>query len=160
MAVVLVLSAPFLSAVHPYHVSITTIDHNPETGSYEITCKMFRDDIEEALEAQGTGRMYLGATDEHKDANRLLFRYLQNNFSIESDGELVEYNWIGKEVEFEAVWLYVECTNAPDPAKLKISNSLLIEHLQDQENRIHFNKGKETKSVYLNKDQTTGWIEF
>ncbi|MEL7339619.1 MAG: DUF6702 family protein [Bacteroidota bacterium] len=157
----ILLILPTLGFIHPFYFSLTQIDHNPQTNSLEITVKLFTGDIELALEAQGTGRMFLGeAQKEHIKADLYLERYLKQHFQLNVNGEAVQYEYLGKEVELDVVWCYVEVANVADVRKLVIKNSLLVEEFEDQQNVVQVKIGKQKKSALLGKGAIEESLSF
>ncbi|MFK7920736.1 MAG: DUF6702 family protein [Bacteroidia bacterium] len=146
--------------VHPFYFSLTQIDHNPETQSLEITLKLFTTDIEQALEANGTGRLNLGAEKELGEADRYIETYLRDHLELKTDGQLLEYEFLGKEVELDVVWCYVEVLSVPELKQLEIKNTLLIEMFEEQQNVVQIKVGNQKKSALLRKGSTTETIIF
>ena len=145
---------------HAYYLSICEIDHNPHTKALEITVKIFTDDLEGALEAQGVEKLNLGTPQEAKHASGHIFEYVQNKLMVIIDGDTVAFTNVGKEVEREVTWCYVEAKNVPPFKKLTVTNRLLIERHEEQANIVHVKTGKVRKSLLLHKNKTAGTLEF
>lgn len=43
--------------LHPFYVSVTEVAHNPKTKNLEISCKIFFNDLETALEKQSNSQL-------------------------------------------------------------------------------------------------------
>ncbi|MEL6842947.1 MAG: DUF6702 family protein, partial [Bacteroidota bacterium] len=113
----------------------------------EITIKLFTGDIEIALEAQGTDRLFLGeAEKEHEKADLYLQRYLQQHLQLTVNGEEVEYEFLGKEVEIDVLWCYAEVPNVAILENLTVKNTMLFEELDGQQNVVLVKSGKQKKS--------------
>ncbi len=150
----------FISFTHPFYVSICQIDLNRKTEALEITFKIFADDLEKGLETQGTGKLYLGTERESKEANKYIFKYLENNFKIKIDEKSRDLHFIGKEVEKDVVWCYVEVKEIRKIGKVTITNSILTEQFENQSNIVHIKAGKVKKSMLLNKSKITDIVIF
>jgi hypothetical protein len=135
---------------HDYHVSITHIDHNPTTQSLEITTKIFTDDLERAITTLGGPILHLGDPKEHPQSNTLIHQYLQNRLQITTNGKKATLLWVGKEVELDATYIYLEIKTAQIPKELQIQNAILTEIFPDQSNLIHATVNKTRKSLNLN----------
>ena len=145
---------------HPYYLSICEIDHNPHAKTLEITFKIFTDDLEEALTAQGAGMLKLGTAQEARQADRHIFSYLQNNVAVIVNGDTTGLSYVGKEVELDVTWCYVEAKQIANVEKIEISSRLLIERHEEQANIVHVTVGKTRKSLLLHKQRTGGALEF
>ncbi len=158
---IIICSALFLmSFIHPFYVSICQIDHNPTTKSLEISFKIFTDDLEYSLEKQGTGRLFLGSEKESEKADQYIFNYLKNNFKITIDGQETEYSFLGKEIELDVTWCYLEAKNINDFTKIEVLNKILIDDFNSQSNIVHIKYGDKRKSMLLHKSKTRDIIEF
>ncbi|MFM2376485.1 MAG: hypothetical protein RLZZ165_1582 [Bacteroidota bacterium] len=158
-AVAFLLSAVLMSgsmAPHDFHVSITQIDHNPQTQSLEITLRIFTDDLEHTMRSLGGGELRLGEPRESPDANRLLLEYFQNRLAIRVNDQPSVLEWVGKEIEPDATWCYLEVFKVPVISSLQITNRVLMEAFDDQKNIIHLNASGQTRSLFLNKREATG----
>lgn len=145
---------------HPFYVSICQIDHNPEVKSLEITFKIFTDDLERALEAQGTGKLYLGDARESPEADRYLHNYLKNQVEIVVNGDTTAFRYVGKEVEMDVTWCYVEIAQVTEVKKIAVTNRILLEIYEEQTNLVHVKAGDRQKSMLLRKGKVTDTVEF
>lgn len=145
---------------HPFYVSICQIDHNSEAKSLEITFKIFTDDLEKALEAQGTGKLYLGDPRESQEANRYLDNYLKNQIEIIVNGDTAAFRYVGKEVEMDVTWCYVEIAQVTEVKMIAVTNRILQEIYEEQTNLVHVKAGGQQKSMLLRKGKVTDTVEF
>ncbi len=145
---------------HPFYVSICSIDHNAKTKALEITFKIFTEDLESALEDQTKERLRLGSEHESPKANRYILNYLKSHVTLQVDDDTLTFSYVGKEIEVEETWCYVEITNVPSVSKLTIRNSLLLEKFEAQQNLVHVKVGGKQKSLVLWKDKKEGSVEF
>jgi hypothetical protein len=53
-------------APHKFYVSNNIVEYNARTGIYEVTCKIFTDDLERALAPAGTN-LFLGSERDSGD---------------------------------------------------------------------------------------------
>ncbi len=154
------LTAPLITSRHPFYVSICQIDHNTKTKTLEITFKIFAEDLESALEAQGAARLHLGSERESNQADRYIHNYLKSHVTLQVDGDTVAFTYVGKEIEMDEAWCYVEVANVPSVNKLTIRNSILMEQFEAQQNIVHVRVGGKQKSLVLWKDKREGSVEF
>ena len=147
-------------AAHPFYISVCQVDHNPETGALEISFRIFMDDLELALESMGTERLHLGTEREAKKADLYIDRYLARHVEIEINGRRVSAAFLGKEVDPDAIWCYVEVGNISVLESMKMTNSLLLETFEDQVNLVHVNANGQKKSLVFDRQQVTQTLHF
>jgi hypothetical protein len=166
IAVVLVLALQFRAPLaaagrpHDFHVCILEINHNLETRALEITVKIFTDDIERSIQALGGGALRLGDPREAANADALLFEYLQNRLSITLDTNPFKISWVGKEVELDALWCYLEVPSVGRFSEIGITNRILTEVFEDQANVVHVTASGITQSLFLSKSSLSGSLTF
>ncbi len=149
-----------LLAVHPVHLSLTNIDFNSETKALEITHRFFVDDFEKRLEQDLSERLYLGTEEEHSEADKIIQEYLKQNFTILVNGKELSRNYIGKEVDAEAIWIYVEIPQVKKLKDLELTHLSLLDFFEDQRNFINVNYEGEKKAIILDAQKATGNISF
>ncbi len=139
------------SPPHDFHVSVTQINCNAQTQSVEITIKLFTDDMEQSIKSQGGGDLRLGDAREAANADQLLLEYLRNRFALLLDGKPAVMAWVGKEVEVDALWCYLEVPNIAHISSMEITSRILTEIFEDQANVVHISCGEQNKSMFLSK---------
>jgi hypothetical protein len=151
----LLIIAPFK---HEFYVGLTEVEHNSKSQTLEITVKIFRDDMEKAIEAKSGINLQLGTQREHAQADSLLYNYLSGKLEISVDGQKRKLRWIGKEADFDALWMYVEIEAVQYLKQIAIRNTLLFETFYDQSHiiKVNYDNEKEAGVVNRNKDR----IEF
>jgi hypothetical protein len=149
-----------LALLHPFYVSVTEINHNPEAASLEISIKMFADDLEDALQQRFGETMHLGLEDEHPDADVYLALYLKDELQIEVDGQPVTFAYLGKDANLEAAWCFLEIKNVPAPREVQVRNTLLTELFETQKNMVHVRIGGETQSMLLQRRKLSDTASF
>ncbi len=137
---------------HPFYVSICEVNYKSETETLEISLRIFTDDLEQTMQDWSNKKLYLGESNEIAQADSLLKSYIFQVFSIEVDEEKPVIKYLGKEVEQELTWIYLEAKNIPDFDKISISNRLLFQSNPSQTNLIHVNHRQKTKSLLLTKN--------
>lgn len=145
----LIFSTSF-SVVHEHYVGITTIEYNQTTKGLEVSIQLTAHDVEFALEKMGYGALKLGAVQENRIADNILFKYLKENFELTTDGKKQSLHWVGKEVGADDIlWLYVEVQGVLKPHKLLVFNKLLLDEFPAQQNIVHVKVGNTIQSATL-----------
>lgn len=139
---------------HEFYVSICQIDHNPKTQALEITLKIFTDDLERALQTQqDTDKVYLGTPKESPQADQYIQHYLQKKLTFVVNNDTLDWSYVGKEVEFDASWCYIEIENVSSLHELRITNKILVELFDRQTNIVHLQAHGQKKSLLLHSDK-------
>src|SRR5690554_2872150 len=150
-----VLASHQFASAHKFYMSITEMQYNEESSYLEIIIKLFTDDIEKALEQNADSSIFLGTPKESPLTDDLLQDYLKKHFSIKNE-QKVTINFLGKEVDKNYTWVYLEVPNFNPEIEYEIKNSLLIDLFDTQANRINYYYKEETHSLNLHKDQLSG----
>lgn len=145
---------------HKFYVSLVEISYNRADSAFEITMKIFTDDLENAVQNQYGMNLKLGTKRENKKADSLIYGYLQNKFGIETDGTAFPLVFVGKEVEMDITWIYLEMDNISAVHKLIIKDHMITEIYDDQVNLINVNYLGKKHSLLLHKNKISGSIEF
>lgn len=128
---------------HPIHLTLSEVVYDEKTKAMQVTHKIFMDDleahIEESLKAKGKEvNLKLGTPNEHPEADRYLAEYLATHFKLLINGKAYKANFLGKEYEDVACWLYVEIPNVPKPKSIDLTDSFLMDKYDDQSNLVNF----------------------
>jgi hypothetical protein len=135
------------AAGHKFYVSITQVDINNDSRKLEISARIFSDDLETTLLSETGQKLRLGSEKEHPKADSILFSYIRTTLNIRQDGTLLDLVFIGKEVEADVTWIYLESKTGINIDKpLTISNEYLFQQFPDQKNLVNLKFGKETTS--------------
>lgn len=124
--------------IHAFHTSLTEIQYNPKEKSLEVSIRMFTDDLETALTKFNNGqKIMVGGKNDNSDA--VLSKYIQQHFAIISPQKQKKpLSFIGKELEGDATWIYVEIPNSQDFKGCFLYNNLMQEMFDDQTNLVNF----------------------
>lgn len=150
-----ILLSLFTVPRHDFHVSVALAEVKP--GRVEVTAKLFTDDLERALEQKHSLSIRLGWEDEHPATDSLLAVYLEEHLQITPSKSR---QFIGKEVENELTYIYVEFFTEEAPAELEIRNRLLFDLFEDQRNLFNLKKGDLSRSAYFSPDEPIKTIKL
>ena len=127
---------------HKYYVSSTLIDYSEKSGTYQISLKIFHDDLEKDLGFEMNKLDY----DDYDQTNSIIKEYLINNFKIYSNETELELDFLGYERKNDLVIYYVEVFNAKNIKSLIIENKILFQSFRNQKNIILFRVNNYKKS--------------
>ncbi len=137
---------------HPYHVSVTEITQNVETGILEITIKAIPEDMIQILEERYQDTLFIGEEREKPEADSVLADYLFETFILTVNDRSADLIFLGKESELDAFWCYLEVSGQTEISSAALTNTLLLENNLTQMNIVHFIIGEDQKTAYLNRE--------
>ena len=130
--------------IHKYYVSTTLIDFDLKSQTFEITLKVFYDDLEKDLELDSV------VVDYDKDynyLNKIFKKYLSENFIIEIENQRLILEYLGFEKKRDQINFYMNLDNDLKNKSINIQNSVLFNSFPDQKNIILFRSGRFRKSL-------------
>jgi len=159
---------------HAFYVSVCQIDFNTKTARLEIAIKTFTDDFERALEEVSKKRLHLGTSREFNGTFEIIKKYLEDHFEIQLNDSPVDLIYLGKEVEIDVTWCYIESTRISLPndhsnsqpvtqlptGKIKVTNRILFETFENQSNIVHIRIGEHQKSLLLSGSSESESVTF
>ena len=132
ITILLLLVTP--SSAHTFHTSLTRIDYNEKSKTAEISIQLFSHDLIPAL-----GKLAKKAIDLEKtpDADKLLLQYLSDKFVLQNlKGETQPLKFVGKQLEVDTVYVYVEIQLNESFENYSLQNSLFFESYEEQTNLV------------------------
>ena len=127
---------------HKYYVSSTLIDYSEKSGTYQISLKIFHDDLEKDLGFEMNELDY----DDYEKTNSFIKEYLFNNFKIYSNESELKVDFLGFERKNDLVIYYIEIFNAENVKSLIIENKILFQAFRNQKNIILYRFNNYKKS--------------
>jgi hypothetical protein len=128
------------------------MEYNPEKKSLQIVMKLFADDIEAVLEKENNVRIILGSKKEHPKTDEYLTKYINTHFFIEQSRGSKQISFVGKEVDKDYTWVYLEVKNFKVKDETFISNSMLLDYFSEQTNKVNYDNTNKTISFTLFKN--------
>lgn len=163
MTAVMFLATWFVQAmtIHPIHVSVTEIEYDKKDETFEIMMRVFVEDLENDIR-KNRKLDYLDLL--HPAApyttKELIGNYLGENFMVSIDGKRQSIQYLGQELEGEAIICYLICSNVQKWKSIEVFNNVLVNTYDDQSNIVHVIIGDDVKSMRLIKDKTKGTLTF
>jgi hypothetical protein len=145
---------------HPFYLSVTEIFHNPQDRSLEITLRVFTDDLELALRQLQEGPVLLSGERSTPGADALIIVYLGKKISFQADSTYLSWNYVGKEVEPDVTYIYLEINNIENLRSFKAENRLFFELYESQRNLLHLKANGSTKSILMDARNPEGEISY
>ena len=158
--VILSASARPADRPHPLYISVTEISHNPKDKILEVSCKMFTNDLETALEKMSKTRVDLSVAKDKAASDKLIADYVERHLRLRLDGKAAVLHFVGSEKENDGTWSYFQVNEVSAVKKIDIMNNLLYDSFEQEINIMHVSVGGEKKSTRLNYPDVNTSIEF
>jgi hypothetical protein len=142
---------------HEYHVSVTQMQFNPALKSFEVSIRIFTDDLERALSQNNGNKRVTIKNDDQND--KIVEQYIQKSFAL-TDGQKkpAAMKYIGKEQEEDATWVYLEIPFQGGLSGSKLQNSTLMDVFEDQVNMTNVKFGAEKRTFLFKKGQAVHFL--
>ncbi len=151
----------FGATAHDFYIGMTEIRYSEDSKSYQITLKLFTDDLEDAVNNYSASHLNLGNESETSKSDSLVYKYISQNFSIKnSKGTELELSRIGLETELDVTWVYYEVLNSPMENELKVKNSIFLEIHPEQTHVVNITQSGITKSTLLYSGKTADILKL
>ncbi|MCX7743844.1 MAG: hypothetical protein N2167_04680 [Flavobacteriales bacterium] len=145
---------------HPYYVSITEIRIDTREQTLQVSCRMFMDDLEEAISKLYDLKVDILTSIRFQSLNDVFFQYIRQHLSIQIGGVFQQPQMLGYEIEEEAVWCYLELKNMKETGPIKIINTILYDFIPSQTNIIHCYYNGVRKSLKLVNPESKAMFEY
>lgn len=147
--------------LHPIHISIAEIDHNPDAKALQITLRIFIDDLELSIRnKQNSKELDLLNPGGTATTDQLVSAYLVNALRLKVDKKAVQTNYLGHEIEGPAMICYIEVPNVRKFKSIEVTNTAILETHEDQSNLVNVNYKEKVKSLRLTNEKSTGVVVF
>jgi len=145
---------------HPFFVSVTEIKQNNTNHSIEISCRMFDDDLEKALEKQYHVQLDIVKPKDKAQLNKLIADYVKKHLIIRADGKTLNLNYVGYEIQEDGAWSYFEVKGIDHVKQLNVRDDLLYEQHPEQINMMHVTINNQRKSTKVDNPDADASFSF
>ena len=152
MSFILSLLIAGLSAMHPLHITYTSIEIDPKNDSIWLSHKFFTSDFtllfQHLFEKQVEPKINQDFSKAELD---LINNYLSYRFILTSGTDTIPLHFQRKDQDDESLWLYFK-GRLPDNGltSLSVQNQLLLDLYEDQTNLVIIICGKEETGFTFN----------
>nr|WP_299339831.1 DUF6702 family protein [Allomuricauda sp.] len=151
-----------LGMAHKFYVSVTNVRYSEKDASFQITTRIFIDDLEAVLKERYGITSNLATPKESNIADEYIKKYFRTKFVIELDGKKVDYEFLGKTYDNDVVLCYLELPKIElsELKSISVQNEILTDLFEEQQNIVHFKwKGKK-KSFVLIRENNKGMLNL
>lgn len=146
--------------LHKYYISVTQIDYIKEKKVIQITSRVFIDDMERLLRERYDENITLTENDDLIQVDTYLRQYFNDKVKIEVNNAPVSLNYLGKDYDADIMRCYLEIEGIERIETFKISNEVLFDLFEDQQNIIKTKINSKQKSFILYKQNSSGLLNF
>ncbi len=147
LLVVFVVPLFAFTSMHKYYISVTQINYIKDKQSVQITSRIFIDDFENILKDRYDENITLAVKDELKIVDTYIEKYLKEKLTIKINNEHVKTTFIGKEYEGDIMRCYLEIEGVKSIESFEISNKILFDLFEEQQNIVKTKINSKQKSV-------------
>ncbi len=140
------------TTVHEYHVSVTQMQYNAQQKMFEVSVRVFTDDLEKGLSLDNGSRRFI--VKDNDQNNPFIERYILKHFTLSASQKKAEIKYLGKEEEADATWIYLEIPFQGTLENWKLQNSILMETFDDQVNMFNLKSASETRTLLFKKGKS------
>lgn len=148
------------TTAHKFYVSVTQVEYNKEEQTLQIISRIFIDDIQDLLKERYNLSVDLDKNEKTSEIDKYLTTYLNQKLVFKVNGKKVNFVFIGKEYEEDLVICYLEIENITSLETIEITNEVLMDLFEEQQNIIHVKKENQRKSLILEKEKEVGVLKF
>ncbi|MGB0896558.1 MAG: DUF6702 family protein [Flavobacteriaceae bacterium] len=153
---VLFVALTSFTSLHKYYVSVTDVEFSKANKSLQITSRLFIDDLEKVLQERYDSTLKI----DSKVVDLYIEKYFNKKLVVDVNGEKSVYTYIGKEFEDDMVHCYFEIENVEAIQTVKVTNQLLLDVFDGQQNITHVSVNNKKKSFLLIKEEPSGLLKL
>lgn len=129
------------------------MQYDPKTKAFEISIRVFTDDLEEALANSLNTKIHL--SDQPGDKNDpLLEKYIRSHFVyVNTQQQVQPFSYVGHETEADANWIYLEMPYNEPFRGGQLKQNVLMERFDDQVNMVNIQYQGQKKTFVFRKNQ-------
>lgn len=148
------------TGMHKYYISVTQIDYIKENQSVQIISRIFIDDFERLLRERYDESITLAEKDEPAIVDLYIEQYLSEKIKIKINNEDVNFVFIGKEYDADIVRCYMEIEDVTYIKTFEISNQVLFDIFEEQQNIVKTKINSKQKSFILIPQNANAVLNF
>lgn len=143
---------------HDFHASVTQMQYDPTGKTFEISIRVFTDDLEKALTQELNTPVRLSAGQK---SDLILEKYIRSHFGyVAPQKQPKAINYVGHEVEADANWLYLEMPYTEPFRGGLLKQNVLMEAFDDQVNMVNIQYQGQKKTFVFRKNQPVQDVSF
>src|SRR5579859_322282 len=141
----LIFAGTGAGGLHPLYISVTEMNHNSKDKILEVSCKIFTNDLEAALEKMSGSHVDLSSAKDKAASDKLIGDYVVKHLRLKLDGKAAVLHFVGSEKENDGTWSYFQVNDVPAVKRIDAVNELLYDSFNQQINIMHVTVGGQRK---------------
>ncbi len=156
------LVIPFFAftSIHKYYISVTQVDYVSSQQAVQIITRVFIDDFEALLRERYDGSITLMTDNEAQTTDPYIKQYLSEKLKIKINGKPAKFTFIGKDYDTDIMRCYLEIENVSKITSIEITNRILFDKFENQQNIIKTKINDKQKSFILMKQKDAALLNF
>lgn len=134
---------------HEYYVSVTKVEYAQKQKAVQITSQIFIDDFEKLLRERYDENITLATKDEPEKVNDYINRYFLDKLKVSINGKNTYFKYLGKEYKDDIAYCYFEIENITEVKSIKVTNRILFDVFEEQQNIVRLKLNNKNKSYLL-----------
>lgn len=157
-----ILGASSFTYYHKYYVSVSQVEYSEKDKAIQVTSRLFIDDLEKALLERYELETHLATEKEDPNSDSWIEKYLTNRLKFSIDGVYTKANFIGKKYENDMIvcFLEIEDIDLEKISNIELTNLILLDVFQEQQNITHLRIEDVKKSFVFNSDNNKGMLNL
>ena len=133
------------------------MQYNPAERAFEISVRVFTDDLEQGLSAMSGTKISL----ERGKQDALIEKYVRAHFAYtNAQKQPKTFQYVGYETEADAQWIYLEMPHAEPFSGGTMRQNILTDLFDDQVNMVNIKYQGQKKTFVFRKNQTVQEISL
>jgi|AntAceMinimDraft_12_1070368.scaffolds.fasta_scaffold05171_5 hypothetical protein len=147
---------------HKFYISVSQLSFSKKDQSFQITTRVFIDDLNDLLKNRYSIDAYLGTEKEHPSSQKFINSYFNDKMQIRLDGKNIPLHIIGHKKDNDVFIYYTEAkvVDFEKVNELEVYCSFLTDLFEEQQNVFHLKLRGVKKSFLLMKDSPLGVLNF
>jgi hypothetical protein len=150
------------SATHKFYVSVTNVVYSKKDDALQITSRIFIDDIEAVFNERYDIEYKLADEKEVDESLAYLQKYLRTKLEVSVNGQVRPHQYIGKKIDNDVVIVFLEVPeiDLSNTKTIEVSNKILMDLFDEQQNIVHLKINDLKKSYVLTKENAKGVLNL
>ena len=160
LIIIAILPLLAFTTAHKYYLSVTNIEYVSEKQSVQIISRIFIDDFEALIRQRYDEDITLDASKEETQIDFYIEKYLKEKIKIKINDSIKTLVFIGKEYEDDILYCYLEIENVTAIKSFKITNQILFDLFDEQQNIVKLKINSKNKSFVLIQENDKAMLKF
>ena len=126
-------------ALHDYYITVTQIDYNTDKQTIQIMSRLFLDDLNTEFGMKYNKTFTFETEGQSEDMDKYIKAYFNEKVVFKINGKNVKLIFKNKDYDSDIIKCYFEIKNIKKIKSIEITNKVLLDLIQEQQNIIKTN---------------------